>query len=45
MGFKQAYVVVFVVVVLFLLLLFFLVFLGLHQRHMEVPRLGVKSDL
>ena len=24
---------------------FFLVFLGLHPRHMEVPRLGVKSEL
>ena len=24
---------------------FFFVFLGLHLRHMEVPRLGVKSEL
>ena len=24
---------------------FFLVFLGPHPRHMEVPRLGVKSEL
>ena len=24
---------------------FFLVFLGLHLQHMEVPRLGVKSEL
>ena len=23
----------------------FLVFLGVHQQHMEVPRLGVKSEL
>ena len=23
----------------------FLFFLGLHQRHMEIPRLGVKSEL
>ena len=25
--------------------LFFFCFLGLHPRHMEVPRLGVKSEL
>ena len=25
--------------------MFFLVFLGLHLRHMEVSRLGVKSEL
>ena len=25
--------------------LFFLVFLGLHPQHMEIPRLGVKSEL
>jgi len=24
---------------------FFFVFLGLHLRHMEVPRLGVESEL
>ena len=24
---------------------FFLVFLGLHHQHMEIPRLGVKSEL
>ena len=27
------------------LLIFFLVFLGLQVWHMEVPRLGVKSEL
>ena len=25
--------------------IFFLIFLGLHQQHMEVPRLGVKLEL
>ena len=30
---------------LLLLLLFFFVFLGPHLQHMEVPRLGVKSEL
>ena len=25
--------------------IFFLFFLGLHLQHMEVPRLGVKSEL
>lgn len=29
----------------FLFLFFFLVFLGLYSRHMEVPRLGVESEL
>ena len=29
----------------FFFFFFFFAFLGLHQRHMEVPRLGVKSDL
>ena len=29
----------------FLFLSFFFVFLGLHQWHMEVPRLGVESEL
>ena len=28
-----------------LLLIFFFFFLGLHLRHMEVPRRGVKSEL
>ena len=28
-----------------LLLISFLFFLGPHQRHMEVPRLGVESEL
>ena len=28
-----------------LLFFFFFWFLGLHQRHMEVPRLGVESEL
>ena len=30
---------------LFCLFFFFLVFLGLHLQHMEVPRLGVQSEL
>ena len=29
----------------FLTLFFFFCFLGLHLRHMEVPRLGVDSEL
>ena len=29
----------------FFFFFFFLVFLGLHLRHMEVPRLGVESEL
>ena len=29
----------------FLVFFFFLGFLGLHPRHMEVPRLGVKPEL
>ena len=29
----------------FVVLFFVLSFLALHQHHMEVPRLGVKSDL
>ena len=27
------------------IILFFFCFLGLHPRHMKVPRLGVKSEL
>ena len=30
---------------LLVLLFFFGLFLGLHPRHMEVPRLGVESEL
>ena len=30
---------------IFFFFLFFLVFLGLYMRHMEVPRLGVESEL
>ena len=30
---------------LFLFFFFFIVFLGLHPWHMEVPRLGVRSEL
>ena len=30
---------------LFLFFFFFLVFLGPHPQHMEVPRLGVESEL
>ena len=29
----------------FLCLTFFFIFLGLHPKHMEVPRLGVKSEV
>ena len=29
----------------FFFLFFLLIFLGLHPRHMEVPRLGVQSEL
>ena len=28
-----------------LVFLFFLVFLGLHPHHMEVPRLGIESEI
>ena len=28
-----------------ILIFFFFFFLGLHRRHMEVPRLGVESEL
>ena len=31
--------------VFFLFFFFFFIFLGLHSRHMEVPRLGVQSEL
>ena len=30
---------------LYLFIFYFFVFLGPHHRHMEVPRLGVKSEL
>ena len=34
-----------ILVIRFFFFFFFLVFLGPHPRHMEVPRLGVKSEL
>ena len=47
-GFMTIFSVVFGVLFLFFLSFFFLSFfhfLGLHPQHMEVPTLGVKSDL
>ena len=32
-------------IIFFLLFIFLFIFLGLHPWHMEVPRLGVKSEL
>ena len=40
-----AYHVSFVLPVLFLKFYLFIFFLGLHPRHMEAPKLGVKSEL
>ena len=41
---ESIYVFVFVYVTFFFFFVF-LSFLGLHPQHMEVPRLGIKSEL
>ena len=36
---------IWVFIVYFIIYLIYFVFLGLHPQYMEVPRLGVKSEL